>query len=157
MTLTAGKILSALGYHALIAAFTLHYIIVDLNRGRLELQTPVRMSERGGKMFPYEVELERPLPPGDGRTFHLDIVAEGTVLETMVKWQNAHGNEAFSDQLVSISEPATLTMRFSPLINVDQLVYKDGDPKPFEIISIDNVEERGAWTELHVKRQVSAK
>ncbi len=83
--------------------------------------------------------------------------AEGTVLETMVKWQNAHGNEAFSDQLVSISEPATLTMRYSPLINVDQLVYKDGDPRPFEIISIDNVEERGAWTEIHVKRQVSAK
>lgn len=58
-----------------------YYVIVDLNRGRLELQTPVRMSERGGKMFPYEVELERPLPPGDGRTFHLDVVAEGTVLE----------------------------------------------------------------------------
>ena len=62
-----------------------YYVTVDLARGRLELQTPVRMTERGGKMFPYEVELERPLPPNDGRSFHLDIVAEGTVLEV---WLN---------------------------------------------------------------------
>jgi len=82
---------------------------------------------------------------------------ETTVLTVRVKWVNAHGNEAFSDQLVSLSESATLTMRYSPLVGADQLVYKGSDPKPFEIISIDDVEERHAWMEVHVKRQVSAK
>ena len=32
-------------------------------------------------MFPYEVELERPLPPNDGTHFHMDVITEGTVLE----------------------------------------------------------------------------
>ena len=58
-----------------------YYIIVDLFHGRLEFQSPVRMTERGGKMFLYEVELERPLPPNDGTHFHMDVIAEGTVLE----------------------------------------------------------------------------
>lgn len=58
-----------------------YYVVVDLRRGRVEFQTPVRMTERGGKMFPYEVELERPLPPGDRQRFHIDVIAEGTVLE----------------------------------------------------------------------------
>lgn len=82
---------------------------------------------------------------------------EEIVLETTAKWVNAHGNDAFSDAMTSLSEPATLTCRYSALVRVDQLVYKGDDPKPFEIISIDNVEERGFWMEIHVKRMVPAK
>ena len=42
------------------------------------------MTERGGQMFPYEVELERPLPMSTGKSFHVDVIADGTILEAYV-------------------------------------------------------------------------
>ena len=50
-------------------------------RSRLEYKTPLRMTERGGQIFPYEVEQERPVPRTLGKRFHLDIIADGTILE----------------------------------------------------------------------------
>lgn len=82
---------------------------------------------------------------------------EATVLEAMAKWVNTHGSDAFSDAVMKLREPATLTMRYSALIRPDQLVYRGADPSPFEIISMDNVDERGFWMELHVQRMVSAR
>ena len=38
-----------------------YYINIDFARRRMEFKSGVRMTERGGQMFPYEVELERPL------------------------------------------------------------------------------------------------
>ena len=38
-----------------------YYINIDFARSRMEFKSGVRMTERGGQMFPYEVELERPL------------------------------------------------------------------------------------------------
>ena len=51
------------------------------------------MTERGGQMFPYEVELERPLPSSTGRSFHVDVIADGTILELMwmAKLRLEHG------------------------------------------------------------------
>ena len=91
----------------------------------------------------------------DSESYYHDTEAQ--VLETWAKWVNAHGNDAFSDAVMKLQEPATLTLRYSDLIQPDQLVYKGSDPKPWEIISIDNVDERGFWMEIHVKRLVSAR
>lgn len=74
-----------------------------------------------------------------------------------VKWVNAHGTEALTAAQMNLREPATITCRYSNLIKVDCLIYRIGDPTPYEIISIDNVEERGRWMEIKVKRQVSAR
>ena len=60
------------------------------------------------------------------------------------KWVNAHGSEAF-------------TCRYSPLITETCLVYRKGDDDPFEIISIDNVEQRNTWLEIKVQRRVPAR
>ena len=73
------------------------------------------------------------------------------------KWVNAHGTEVFSAMQLQLREPATLTMRYSPLINATMLVYKGKDPRPYEIISVDNVEERGRWLELKVQRKGAAR
>lgn len=89
-----------------------------------------------------------------------------TVAEVFAKWQNVHGNEAFSDAMATLAEPATLTIRYAAALatyqpneasGVTMLVYKSDDPRPFEIISIDDVENRHCWMEIHVKRQVPAR
>ena len=73
------------------------------------------------------------------------------------KWVNAHGTEVFSAMQLQIREPATLTMRYSPLISADMLVYKGMDLRPYEIISVNNVEDRGKWLEIKVQRRGAAR
>ena len=70
---------------------------------------------------------------------------------------NAHGTEVFETMQLQLREPATLTMRYSPKITEQCLVFKNGDSRPFEIVSIDNVEERNRWLELKVQRKVEAR
>ena len=43
----------------------------------------------------------------DGESYYTE--SETVALETVAKWVNVHGSEAFSDDMVKLSEPATLT------------------------------------------------
>ena len=110
-----------------------------------ELRTPVyfkhikRMTDTEG--YPHEIPV--------------NVFGENEAILT--KWVNAHGTEAFTALQLSLQEPATITCRYSPLITETCLVYRKGDDKPFEIISIDNVEERNFWMEIKVKRKVPAR
>ncbi len=61
-----------------------YYIHIDFARRRMEFKSGVRMTERGGQMFPYEVELERPLSSKTGECFHVDVIVSGTILEVYV-------------------------------------------------------------------------
>lgn len=72
------------------------------------------------------------------------------------KWVNAYGTEAVTAMQLQIREPATLTMRYSPRIKADCLVYRLGDPEPYNIISINDVEERHTWLEVKVCRKQAA-
>ncbi len=74
-----------------------------------------------------------------------------------VKWVNAHGSDSFIALQMKLREPATITCRYSPKITADLVVYRGTDPKPFEVISIDNVEERNQWLEIKVQRKVKAR
>lgn len=82
---------------------------------------------------------------------------DGVDIPARVKWVNAHGTEAFTAMQLKLREPATITMRYSPKINPNLLVYKGDDKNPYEIISIDNVEERCRWLEIKVQRKVAAR
>lgn len=73
------------------------------------------------------------------------------------KWVNAHGTEVLSAMQLQLREPATLTVRYTPRIDATMLVYKGRDPRPYEIISIDNVEEQGKWLEIKVQRKGAAR
>lgn len=73
------------------------------------------------------------------------------------KWVNAHGTEAYEAMRLELKEPATLTMRYSPLITPQCRITKVGDTEPFEIISMNDVENRHEWLEIKVQRVVSAR
>jgi hypothetical protein len=74
-----------------------------------------------------------------------------------VKWVNVHGTEVMTALQLKLREPAVITMRYSPLINRLLVVYKEDDPVPFEIISVDDVENRHKWMEINVQRKVPAR
>ena len=84
-----------------------------------------------------------------------NVFGDGT--KVMVKWVNAHGTEAFTALQLSLRDPATITCRYSDKITQKCLVYRESDPDPYEIISIDNVEQRNVWLEIKVQRKVGAR
>ena len=82
----------------------------------------------------------------------------GEGVPCMCKWVNAHGYEVFQTMQLQIREPATITTRYSSkLLDPKLIVFKDDDPMPYEIISIDNVEERSVWLEIKVQRKSGAR
>ena len=83
--------------------------------------------------------------------------AQGKEIAYHCKWVNAYGSEVFAAQQLQLRESATLTMRYSPKIKIDQLIYKVGDPEPWEIISINDVEDRHCWLEVKVGRREAAR
>lgn len=85
----------------------------------------------------------------------VNIFGEGKTVK--VKWVNAHGYETTAAMQLGLREPATITMRYSPLINETLIVYRDKDIRPYEIISIDDVEQRHRWLEIKVQRKVPAR
>lgn len=110
-----------------------------------ELRTPVyfkriqRSTDAEG--FPAETEV--------------NIFGEGK--HVLCKWVNAHGSEVFLAKQLELRDPATITMRYSPLINEKLLVYRENDANPYEIVSLDNVECRKQWLEIKVQRMVPAR
>lgn len=73
-------------------------------------------------------------------------------------WQNSHGKQVYEDLSLNLNEPATITMRFSSLINRKMVVQLENDSENlYEIISLDNVQQRNKWLEIKVQRRVNAK
>lgn len=72
-----------------------YYIHIDFSRRRMEFKSSVRMTERGGQMFPYEVELERPLSSLTTNRFHVDVIASDTILEAYVDNRVVLGTRMF--------------------------------------------------------------
>jgi len=73
------------------------------------------------------------------------------------KWVNAHGLEVYEARQAGVVEPATLTLRYTPKITTVCLIYRDGDPDPYEVISLNDVENRHVWLEVRVHRKAAAK
>ena len=81
---------------------------------------------------------------------------EVEVLKTNCKWVNVHGTEVFTAMQQQLREPATITMRYSPLINQKLIIYKGKDTEPYEVISIDDIEDLHKWLEIKVQRKSEA-
>ena len=90
---------------------------------------------------------------------HIESIVNvfGENVAVRCKWVNAHGTEAFEALKLQLREPATITCRYSPLINRTLDVLKGTDPDPYEIVSIDNVQEQGMWLEIKVQRKEAAR
>lgn len=110
-----------------------------------ELRTPVRF-----------VKLQRETD-AEGYPAEREENVFGEGISVPVKWVNVHGTDSFTAMQLQLREPATLTARWSPLINQKLIVYRGNDPDPYEIISIDNVEERNVWMEIKVQRKEAAR
>ena len=72
-----------------------YYLIFEPNRGRVQYKTGLRMYEDGGKMFPYEVEQERPFEWEAGRRYKIRIFVQDTILLLYVDDRIALGTRMF--------------------------------------------------------------
>ncbi len=72
------------------------------------------------------------------------------------KWANAHGTEVYQAEELHLRQPVTITMRYSPLVNVKCRIWHERDPEPYEIIGIDNVGDRREFLEIKAQRVVTA-
>ncbi len=72
------------------------------------------------------------------------------------KWVNAHGSEVYQAAELRLHEPATITMRYTPLVTAKSRIWRGRDPEPYEVISINNVNDRCEFLEIKVQRMVTA-
>jgi hypothetical protein len=63
---------------------------------------------------------------------------------------NVHGSEVWNAELVQAEEPATVMIRYLAGLDRTCSVVKNG--KRFEIVSIDDIQDRHELMELKVKR-----
>jgi len=74
-----------------------------------------------------------------------------TIATVWAKWVNVHGQEAWIAQTAQAGQAATVTIRYRSDIDPTCAVLKGSDR--WEIISMDNVQERGEYLELKVIRK----
>lgn len=110
-----------------------------------ELNTPVYF-------FRYTRTLD---DEGDYTDTPVNVFGEGKYMPC--KWVNAHGSEVFEAMQLQLREPATITCRYSAMIDRTLDVYRGTDPNPYEIISVDNVQNQGRWLEIKVQRKEAAR
>lgn len=103
------------------------------------------------------------------------IDQEGVAIETWTdvfggekvwcKWVNAHGLETYEAMRQNLREAATITMRYTPLIDVRCRIFKGhtptgdpekDDPQAYEVVSVDDVENRHKTMEIKVHRAVKS-
>ena len=96
-----------------------------------------------------------PLTEREEPVFGLD--GAGQERPVHCKWVNAHGTEVFTAMQLKVRQPATLTMRYSPLITPALRVYKGSAQVPYEVVSVDDVEDRHRWLEVTVERKAAAR
>jgi hypothetical protein len=117
------------------------------NAGELRTAVVFKRIIRGTNDNGFPVEAEESVFTDDDRD-----------IPVMCKWQNAHGNEIFSAMQLQLRDPATITTRYSPLLDdVALICYREGDSEPYEVISVDNVEQRNTWLEIKVRRREAAR
>ncbi|MNC69973.1 hypothetical protein D3C75_1207260 [compost metagenome] len=66
-----------------------YYITLEPQRSRITFRGPIMQSEEGGKTFPYEVELERPLQLLPDQEYELKIFIDQTICEIYVRGEVA--------------------------------------------------------------------
>lgn len=73
-----------------------------------------------------------------------------TIAAVMAKWTNVHGAEAWSAASVAADQPATVLIRYRADLDPTCAVLKGADS--FEIVSMDDIQERHEYLELKVRR-----
>lgn len=66
------------------------------------------------------------------------------------RWVNAHGQEVVGSEALKTEQRAVVVLRYRADIQTTWRVLKDD--QPWQILSIDHVQDRHHWTELVVER-----
>lgn len=101
--------------------------------------------------------------------------AEGYDIETLTnvfgagsyvkcKWVNSHGNDVYENQRLELGQVATITMRYTSLITPTCIIWHETEAgtvafprlNSWDVISLNNVEDRRQFLEIVVKRKVVA-
>ena len=83
------------------------------------------------------------------KTAGFQSVTPVTVATVWAKWTNAHGSEVWAAQAVQAVQPATVLIRYRSDVDTTCLVEKGG--QDWEVVSVDNIQERNEYLELKVK------
>lgn len=73
-----------------------YYLVIEPSRNRVQFKTGIRMYEDGGKMFPYEVEMERPLNLHGTDRVHVELFVQGSILAAYFNGQVALSTRMFN-------------------------------------------------------------
>ena len=66
-----------------------YYLYLEPQMGRLVYRSWLRMSEDGGKTFPYDVELETPVRRTEDQRYRMEILTEGSAATAYVNGEAA--------------------------------------------------------------------
>ena len=72
-----------------------------------------------------------------------------TVAEVWAKWTNVHGNEVWQSKAAQAVQPATVLIRYRADIDNTWRVLKGG--QAFEVVSLDDIQDRHQYIELKVQ------
>ena len=75
-----------------------YYLMFEPGHHRIQFRSGLRMYENGGQMFPYAVELERPLPLEEGKEYQLELYLDGTLAVLYVDQDLAFGFRMYNYQ-----------------------------------------------------------
>lgn len=76
-----------------------------------------------------------------------------TVATVWSRWSNVHGSEVWQAQAQGANAPATVLIRYRSGVDTTCALEKGG--VLYEIISMDNIQERNEYLELKVQRMKS--
>lgn len=72
------------------------------------------------------------------------------------KWEWERGTETFENERQRLEERAVITMRYSDKVDVRCLIWKDAETEQWDVIAVNDVDERHKWMRVTLKRSVKA-
>lgn len=72
------------------------------------------------------------------------------IADVLAKWTNAHGSEVWAADMAGAKQAATVLIRYRSDVNEACAVVKGSEV--FEIVSIDDIQERHEYLELKVQK-----
>ena len=74
-----------------------YYLMFEPNFQRIEFRSGLRMYEQGGQMFPYAVEMERPLQLVAGKEYELELYIQDSLAVLYVNKDVAFGFRMYNE------------------------------------------------------------
>lgn len=79
---------------------------------------------------------------------------------TRCKWVYAHGAEVYDGMRLDLGQMATITMRYTPLIDERCRVWRENEPQDdahgWDVVSVNVPEDRRSFLDIQLKRTVVA-